>query len=205
MSRSRILPALLALAAFGLAAPATAQVIPGYLGIGYGQHTNKQWDRNVIDDGSFSSIAVEDTGTGARVMGGFQIVGRLGIEFGYTNLGAITASGTSDGSSLWAPGPVSARLDGTGFDIAATGKWALTRKVAALARLGMLFWETDAAIGDSTIRFTGNDDGDDVFFGIGLEVGVSDALALRGEFVRYNLNETDVDSIGLALVWHHRD
>lgn len=205
MSTPRILPALLALAAFGVALPATAQVVPGYLGVGYAQHTNKQWNGSVIDDGSFSSIDVDDTDTGVRVMGGFGLSTHFSLELGYTNLGEVTASGTSDGSGLWSPGPVSARLSGTAFDIAAVGKWRGSARVSVLARLGLLFWESDAFLGETNFEIRGDNDGDDVFFGFGVEVDVTRSLAVRGDIVRYNLDDFDVDSVGLTLIWRHGD
>ena len=203
MHASRIVPAMLALAASSYASPAAAQVIPAYLGLGYGTHTVGDWDASVIDDGSFSSIAVEDSDTGVRTMGGFEIGRKVGIEFGYTNFGQVYARGNSDGSSFWAPGPVSATFNATGFDLALLGRWKADERVSLHARVGIMFWEADLRLRDSNNDFVGSQDGDDVFLGIGLEFVAWEPFSLRSDYVRYSFSDIDVDSLGIALIWHY--
>lgn len=203
MRSSRTVPALLALAAFGLADPAAGQVIPAYLGVGYGTHSVGDWDASVIDDGSFASIAVEDSDTGVRAMGGFEIGRKVGIEFGYTNFGQVYARGNSDGSSFWSPGPVSATFSATGFDLTLLGRWKADERVSLHARVGVMFWEADLILRDSNVDFVGNQDGDDIFLGLGLEFVAWGPLSLRSDYVRYSFSDIEVDSLGISLIWHY--
>lgn len=199
MDTRRIAGAALALL---LAAPAAAQENRTYVGLGLGQSTVQDWDRSVIDDGSFTSIATEDSDTGFRLVGGMELNPNLAIEVGYTDFGEATADGDSDGTGFfWFAGPVSADLSATGIDLGLIGRLPVSEGFSVHARLGLLLWDAEISLADSGGSIGGSDDGNDPFVGIGAEFGMGGSVALRGDFVRYSLDDIDVDTLALTLIY----
>lgn len=65
-------------------------------------------------------------------------------------------------------------------------------------KAGALFWNVDT----TTPGFTGNDDGTDFTYGLGLRFAMSNHLDLRTEYERFELDETDVDNVSLMLQYN---
>lgn len=192
------------LAAFIVAA-ATLHVPLGadaYFGLSIGQSTLKDWDSSVIDDGSFNSIDVEDSGVSIRVSGGFDLNPSFALEIGYSDFGEVTAEGTSDGTGFfWAAGPVSAEASADGFDLGFVGRIPTSDSFSFLGRAGVLIWDAEIDFADSSGSLKLSDDGNDVFFGIGGEFQTSEAMAMRLEFTRFSLDDSDIDTISFSLIF----
>jgi OOP family OmpA-OmpF porin len=172
-----------------------------YFGLAIGQGTLKDWDSAVIDDGSFSNIDVEDSDVGFRILGGNELNENLAFELGYTVFGEATASGNSNGCCLWSPGPVSAKAEADGLDLGLVAKAPTSESFAVFARLGLLMWDVKVSIEDSSFAGSGSDDGNDLFFGFGGEFRTTGPLSMRGEFTRYSLDDSDIDSIAFSLIY----
>jgi OOP family OmpA-OmpF porin len=192
--------ALLALA-LGLAAPAAAQEGGTYLGVGLGQGSVQDWDSSVIDDGSFASIDAEDSDTGFRLFGGLELTPNFALEAAYVDLGEATADGDSNGCCFWAPGPVTAKVAVSGFDVGLVGRLPVSDTFALFGRFGVLVWEADVTLGDSSLLLSGTDDGNDTFVGLGAEIMAGGSLAVRGDYVRYAVDDVDIDALVLSLVF----
>ena len=200
MKTTRIAPALLVAAC--LTGPASAQESRNYFGLAIGQNTVDPWDRSAIDDGSLTSSDADDADVGFHLMGGLEFNENLAVEVGYTDFGEATADGTSDGTGFfWAAGPVSAKSSATGWDLGALGRIPVGQSTLLYARLGVLLWDYDASLGDSTGTLSGGDDGNDTFFGIGAEFRTSETLALRFDFIQYKIDDFDIDTLALGLIY----
>lgn len=197
MDACRVMGAVLALA---LSAPAAAQE-GTYLGLGFGQGTVQDWDSSVIDDGSFASIDAEDSDTGFRLFGGLEFSPNFALEAAYVDLGEATADGDSNGCCFWAPGPVTAKVAVSGFDVGLLGKLPVSDTFAVFARLGVLVWDVDVTLGDSSLLLSGSDDGNDIFLGLGAEIAAGGSLVVRGDFFRYSVDDVDIDALSLSLVF----
>lgn len=200
MTMKRFSAGLIALAACMVSAEAAAAT---YFGLSVGQSTLDDWDSSVIDDGSFGSISAEDSDVGFRIMGGNELNENFAIEFGYSDFGEATADGTSDGSGFfWAPGPVSGRASADGFDLGVVARAPTSESFALFARIGMLIWDSKYDLHDSGGNsINGTDDGSDLFFGIGGEFKTTGALAMRGEFTKYSLDDSDITAIAFSLIY----
>ena len=193
------------LAALALAAPAAAVAEGGgYVGLGLGQNTMQDWNGGDLNiDGSVSNTDADDSDTGFRILGGYEFNPNIAVEVGYIDLGEATADGTSDGSGFfWAPGPVSVSAEVDGFDLGIRGRLPLSESFGLSASIGMLMWDLSASLSDSSGTFSGSDDGNDVFFAAGADFRFGPGLGLRGEFARYALDDIDMDSLSIALVYH---
>lgn len=182
-----------------MSGPASA----GYFGLAVGQNKIQDWDDvgAALDDGSFTSQESEDTDTGFRIFGGFGQNPNFGIEIGYSDFGEATFDAESDGCCFYPAGPVSASAATTGIDVSLVGRAPMSDAVAVTARLGMLKWETEFDARVSGGSGSDSEDGTDILFGIGLEFAASSSMSLRGEFTRYALDDADLDSLSLSLIF----
>lgn len=175
----------------------------GYFGLSVGQNTIKDWDEvgPSLDDGSFTSQTSEDSDTGFRAFAGFGDTESFSFEIGYSDFGEATFDAQSDGCCFYPAGPVNITASTTGFDLGVVGRAPMSESVAFIGRIGLLMWEVDvdAVVGGGS--GSESEDGDDIFFGLGLEFMSSPAMSLRGEFTRYSLDDSDLDSISLSLVF----
>jgi OOP family OmpA-OmpF porin len=190
-----------AVLALMLAVPAAAQESGTYLGAGFGQGSVQDWDSSVIDDGSFASIDAEDSDTGFRLFGGIEFSPNFALEAAYVDLGEATADGDSNGCCFWAPGPVTASIAVSGFDVGLLGKLPVSETFAVYGRLGLLLWDADITLGDSSLLLSGSDDGNDIFIGFGAEIAAGGSLVVRGDFLRYAVDDVDIDALALSLAF----
>jgi OOP family OmpA-OmpF porin len=200
MTRRQRFHALALLAAWAMSAPAAAG---NYLVLTAGESTVQDWsaDGLAFDGSNISNGTAEDTDTALRVALGFAASDNLTFEIAYVDLGAATADGTSDGTGVfWAPGPVNVTAAIDGYDFGFIGRMPTSETFALLARVGIFMWELRSSVEDSAGSFSGTEDGDDPFFGIGAEFNVSPSVAFRGEFMRYAVDDIDVDALSLSAV-----
>ena len=197
MSAKR-LTAVLALAAGCCSLDAAAF----YYGIGAGQATDKEWDDRVIQDGSVDAIELEDSDTGFRLFAGFPLSQGLGFEIGYVNFGEQTAQGSADGSGdYWTGGPATVESKLDGFDFGLVGNMPVSDALSLIARVGVLSWENELTYEDPAFLDKYAETGNDLFFGGGAEFHPGGPLALRGEFVRYRMDDVDVDLVSASVVY----
>ncbi len=56
-------------------------------------------------------------------------------------------------------------------------------------------------LGDSSLLLSGTDDGNDVFIGLGAEFGAGGPLSLRGDYISYAVDDFDIDTLALTLIY----
>lgn len=184
-----------------VSAPAAAA--GGYFGLALGQSTLEDWDTSVIDDGSLTSASAEDSDTGFRLIGGYELNPNVSLEFGYTDFGEATAEGNSDGTGfVWVAGPVRAETSADGIDFGALAKLPVSESFSVHGRLGLLLWDAEGQASDAAgVAFEGTDDGTDLFFGIGAEFQTTSPLAMRLEYTKYSLDDVDMDFLAFSLIY----
>jgi len=192
------------LAAWAVAAPAAAG---SYVAVSVGESTAKDWSADVLDDGStISNATAEDTDRALRLAIGFAASESLTFEVGYVDLGETTAAGDSDGTGVyWTPGPVERTAAVDGYDFGFVGRIPTSETFAVLARVGVFMWDLKSRLNDGGGSFPGTVSGDDPFFGVGAELNVSESVAFRGEFVRYTVDDRDLDALSLSAILRFED
>lgn len=172
-----------------------------YLGFNLGQasYDVSQSDAAAaLDDGSLTSLSIDDTDSSYRWAIGYQLLRYFSLEGGYLDLGDITVNATSDGSgSLYAAGPVNSRMgvDGLFFDV--KGLLPLNEQVSLYGKFGLLKWDGEVTL--SNVDGSVNEDGDDTFFGIGGSYNIYDTLALNVDYTFYKLDDLDVDVFSVGI------
>lgn len=193
----------LAALALGVAvsAPALGQQIPEkafYAGASFGQT-----DATDACDGV--TIGCDEKDTGWRLFAGYQINRNFGLEFGYADLGEFTASGAVSGVN------VDAGVEVTAWDVVAVGTLPLSEKWAAYGKLGFYRAETEARATGAVPGFVASAQADekntDMTFTLGLQVGLTNNLFLRGEWQSYRdvggnqTGESNLDVLGVGLLY----
>lgn len=158
----------LALAASAPGAYAQELLADPYVGFGYGQYQLEFESPTTDDDFDESQDAM-------RVYAGTQLTKALAGE-----ISVYDFDGGTDAS-------ISSDLEGV--SIAALFTAPLHERFDLFAKVGWFWWESEietAVPGDPIL--SQDDDGDDVFFGAGAKVGLTEAIDLRFEYDRFELD-----------------
>lgn len=183
-----------------------------YFGFGAGQASGRDWDAARFAS-SFAAMGVTATQTGSddsdigyKVYGGYQMNEYLAIEGGYVQFNNFTAQGT--GNTV-ATGGLYQTLDSNAWQLAVVGKLPLTESFSVFGKLGMNHWKatTKTIVRDvSTTDFTRTqtlDRGYDAYYGVGASYDLTDNVAVRGEYERYDVGGPKIDfiSAGMAVMF----
>lgn len=176
-------PAVLLLASTSL--PAVADQPEAYVGLGYGQY------RFEFDDEDLDSSFDDDQAVLKAFVGG-QFTEAFGLEFTYLNFDEASDN------------DLNAEIDG--WSIAGVFSAPLHDNFDIYGKLGWFAWEAEytgqAAVGNVLVDVQGDIDGDDIFYGAGLRFGLSDAVDLRLEYDRYELDDNidpEMDTLSASL------
>jgi OOP family OmpA-OmpF porin len=185
--------AAIAMAA-AIASPLTlAQDQGWYVGVSIGQ---SEADEGIASDMALiTSGSVDAKDTGWKLYGGFTFNRNFGIELAYVDLGKAKYSGDFFGLPV-----TGGTIEATGFNMAAIGAIPLSSALSLFGKVGIFSWEAEANDTTAGLPFSQVLDGNDLFFGVGASYSFTRNLSMRGEWERFQLDDTDVDllSIGLA-------
>lgn len=146
---------------------------PGYYvggGVGYFRVDEQDFFENGDD--------LDDEQVSYKLYAGGDFTSWLSGEVGYINFGEF-----GDDSEL----------EADGFTVAAIAQWPIGN-FAPYAKVGWLWWDADASPAN-----VDDDDGDDVFGGLGVRFSLTEALDMRVEYERYQLDDADLDMGSLNL------
>lgn len=213
----------LALGLTVLATPAV-QAEGFYIGLGVGQskadmmsagELESEIVTTLVDDGfgpATASARIDDTGTGWKLYGGWQLHKNFGVELGYADLGKAGAqvSGTFDGGEGGATYAANASSEATSWSLTALGNLPLTDKFSVFAKLGFHRWDVDVNVAATasaagpvtTLAETFSDTGTDLTYGLGAKYNITKEWAVRAEWERFKIKgdiDTDVDLASISM------
>lgn len=167
LSRTALLRATFAVALGAAALAAQAAEQPGlYVGAGAGQ--------SLVDEAGY-----DDEDTAFSAFGGYQFNRYFGVEAGYADFGKLE------------PRILGNELEASSVYLTAVGSVPFTEKFSGYAKAGFQRWELDNAIPGLT--GTADDSGNDPTYGVGLQYRFTETMALRGEYSRFEVEDTDLD------------
>jgi OOP family OmpA-OmpF porin len=173
MSKNKMLSRALLAAALGVSALSAQAADKGfYAGAGVGE--------SIVDEQAY-----DDSDTAFSLFGGYQFNRYFALEAGYADFGKIEPDTT---------GP---SLEADTFYLTAVGSVPITDKFSAYAKAGFHRWNVDDAIPGLT--GTSDDSGTDPTYGVGVQYQVSDKIALRGEYSRFEMEDLDQDLAQLQV------
>ena len=203
---------LLALAGFAAicSTPAMAQEAPGfYVGGSLGAtraHFNNDAYNNLARNKGFAinSSSVDNTSTGGKLFGGYQLNPNFAVEGGYFDLGRFNYSGVTSG------GTYNGNTRSHGLNLDLVGTLPLSDRLSVLGRVGAAYARTRDSSSSTGFAppVTANRSRNDthVKYGVGLQYAITDALSLRGELERYHrindpIRRSNVDMASIGLVY----
>jgi len=169
--------------------PAAAQGMamgPGagfYAGVGGGFTTVDLCDDLLF----FGATNCDEDDIGFKIFGGFKFNQFIAAEFGFADLGEVTAS---------APG-VSATAEVDGFQFAAVGSYPI-EQFSLIGKIGLFAWDGEI----STNFGSFDDDGTDILFGLGGAFHINPQLTLRGEWERFDIDGDDIDFFSANIIYN---
>ena len=148
-----------------------------------------------ISDSASSMISVDDSDTGFKVFGGYNVVKYFSVEASWVDVAQFSVDSTDPML------PASVSGEANGFAIEAMGILPLGASFQLFAEYGMYMWD-----GTTNMSFDGeqlpsmSDDGTDPTYGLGFAWQAFTKGQLRFEAERYTIEEMDVDmfSVGFA-------
>lgn len=184
-----------------------------YAGAAFGQSSFEDW-RGIGDanDGSFTSVAADDSDSAWRVFAGADLARYVALEVGYADFGEATGQAQSDGSGFaFAAGPQSASVDLQAWDLTLVGKLPVTTDLALFGKVGAFAWEATSRVsvitqGFGPIDFASDDSGTDWWYGAGVLYDGLRPLRLVGEYATapyagFSFEDGNVTSIRLSLAY----
>jgi OOP family OmpA-OmpF porin len=178
--------------------------------------------RSSIDDYEFGAGDInqqqDDSDTAWNLFLGYQWNPFLATTIGYTDLGELTASGTSiDGGEGGGSTDYTDKISATALNITAIGILPFSTFTSAdsflgrfslFAELGIAFWDQDVncVACDGGSNFKGGDTGSELLLGGGLNLRITDSLGVHVRYASYpDIGGTrHRPQAGLGLLGHRR-
>lgn len=179
---ARTIAAVLAIAMWAVASSALAGDY--YAGLSIGSTTV-----DICGDASDIGLnSCDDTDTGWRLLGGWNINDNFAVEGSYTDAGQATASALG----------VSVKAEATAWTISVKAQQALNDMFSVFGRLGYAHWKADLS---GTAGLSASDDGNDLNYGVGLQYTINEQFGVRGEWERTDADGTDVDMLSIGVTF----
>ena len=203
---------LLALAGFAaicstsaMAQEASGFYVGGSLGATRAHFNNDAYNNLARNNGfAINSSSVDNTSTGGKLFGGYQLNPNFAVEGGYFDLGRFNYSGVTSG------GTYNGNTRSHGLNLDLVGTLPLSDRFSVLGRVGAAYARTRDSSSSTgfappvTANMSRNDT--HVKYGVGLQYAITDALSLRGELERYyrtndQIRRSNVDMASIGLVY----
>ena len=136
-----------------------------YVGVGAGYLRFN--DENFLDDDN----DLKDNRASWKAFAGLNLGDIFGLEVSHIEFGEVKDE--------------PAQLDAQGQTIAATLGFPMGDSGRLYAKAGRLYWDADASISNLV---SVNDDGNDVFYGIGVRLGDQEGLGVKLEYEHFELD-----------------
>ena len=133
----------------------------------------------------------DHSATGWQAFGGYRFTRYIAAEAGYLDTG--DAEETIEGSDV--------TLNATGSHVSVIAAWPIGESFALHARAGMINWDAELTISDDLGTTTSDATGQDLFWGAGATFNVTERFGLRLEYAVPEMEEVDVSSIALSVLY----
>ncbi|MDP6762515.1 MAG: outer membrane beta-barrel protein [Planctomycetota bacterium] len=177
-----------------------------YVGAGAGWTSSGLSSGDLADDlagfGNDALVSLDDTHGGIKLFAGRRLDERWTVEFGYTGLeghdSEVLEAGPPDpglADDVAAAHPVT----GEGIAVAVRATAFERAGLSVCVRAGLWAWRSDLEVNLNDSRLVIEDDGLDLFFGLGLQYQATDRTALRLEWEQYLLDDDEVHLFTLGF------
>lgn len=136
-----------------------------------------------------TTLNVEYDKTNIKVFTGIKLSDNLAGEFHYTNFAKedITINNVA----------VPIAIEGNSFGGALLYSFTPQSAISAFAKIGLHAYDVEISAGNAKV----SDDDTDLFYGVGVDIKMTDTLVARFDFERLDLDDTEVDNFGANIVF----
>ncbi|GEM_PF-545911 len=188
-------------AALLFSAGASAQThLDYYLGLGYGM---AEIDTDVTSVSNGASLDEDDNAI--ELFAGARINQNLAVEVQYIDFGEASLTGDTGGQFTYQGTTYqftedNAAIDAKGDSFGVSGLLGadITERVHLYGKAGLHRWDTELTASSAASFAKADDDGTDLFYGIGANVGIGDQFFVRLEAEQYELDDWDVTNVSLS-------
>lgn len=134
----------------------------------------------------------DESATGWKVFGGYRFTRFVSAEAGYLDTG--DAEETIEGTDV--------TLGVTGTHVSVIAAWPIGEAFAVHLRAGMIDWDAELEVSDGAGGSdTSEANGQDLYWGAGATFNFSESFGLRLEYEAPDMDEVDVSSIALSVLY----
>lgn len=158
-----------------------------YVGASLGQSNadiNAGDIKSLLEGAGYTGVvaSVDNTDTGWKLFGGYQLNKNIGFEAAYVNLGSWTTSATY---TTPAGSPRSSTTEVDGFQLSAVGTLPLNDAFSVFGKVGAFISSTDGTVATSLGSGSASGDGTDLIYGLGANWKINPSIGLRAEWERF--------------------
>ena len=163
---------------------------------------------NEIDSGITNiSSTLDEKDNGYSLYAGMPISDTMDIEVSYNDFGETSLSGVSgnqfiyEGTTYEFNATATLAVKASSMGVGVKQKYELSEGVMLYGKLGVHQWDSELSIASTTATANADEDGTDVFYGVGLEVNLA-KLKGRVGYSMYDLDGEEVDSINVGFSYN---
>jgi len=163
---------------------------------------------NEIDSGITNiSSTLDEKDNGYSLYAGMPISDTMDIEVSYNDFGESSLSGVSgnqfiyEGTTYEFNATATLAVKASSMGVGVKQKYELSEGVMLYGKLGVHQWDSELSIASTTATANADEDGTDVFYGVGLEVNLA-KLKGRVGYSMYDLDGEEVDSINVGFSYN---
>lgn len=142
----------------------------------------------------FDDLEFDASNESWRLYGGYRFSDYLGLEAAYVNFGELDERVDIGAAFV----PVAA--DAEGYSVGGIIGWPISDSLSLTGRGGLLFWNSENLVGAE--RFDESDE--NFFYGAGLRLDLSASLSITGDWIRYELDDIDAETISAGIQFRFR-
>ena len=171
-----------------------------YIGIDY---LNNEIETGVTN----VSSTLDEKDNGYSLYAGMPISDTMDIEVSYNDFGESSLSGVSgnqfiyEGTTYEFNATATLAVKASSMGVGVKQKYELSEGVMLYGKLGVHQWDSELSIASTTATANADEDGTDVFYGVGLEVNLA-KLKGRVGYSMYDLDGEEVDSINVGFSYN---
>jgi hypothetical protein len=161
---------------------------------------------------SGTGYTVDDTDTAFGINIGVNINKNFAIEFGYKDFGeaGIKATSTLNVAPITFNAGSALTSKADGWNLGVVGILPVSDSFDVFAKAGLLKWDAEYTLtGSGTVgsqsysgSFSFDEDGTDAYYGLGGKYHLTETFDLGVEFVRYEVDDADVDVVNAVLLYN---
>jgi len=138
---------------------------------------------------------LDDNGFGVGLSVGVDITDWLKLQAGWQDLGDFNSTTVVNVTGI----PVASEAKVDGFFTGVTVHRGIgSGNLFLYGTLGIMVWDLEFRGGTAF----GEDDGSEPYYGFGIGGKIDDHLKWMGGVTRYEIDQVDIDSIGINLLWY---